>query len=92
MLAVRASDLNLELSTISTEGHAPAQLAAGSSGLAESLGEFREQAEREGVAFIAEWLRRAQRELRVIGQANQLLVAEPVVPSDATQVASRVVV
>jgi hypothetical protein len=84
MLPVRASDLHLWLSTISTDGHAPAQLGAGSSGLAKSLGEMREQAEREGAAFIAEWLSRAQRELRVIGQATELPAAEPVVPSDAT--------
>ncbi len=83
MLPVRASDLHLWLSTISTDGHTPTQFGAASSGLAKSLSEIREQAEREGAALIAEWLSRAQRELRVIGQATQLSPAEPVVPSDA---------
>jgi hypothetical protein len=82
MLPVRASDLDLWLSTISTDGHAPVQFGAGSSGLARTLGEMRDQAERGGAAFIADWLSRAQRELRVIGQAQQPLAAEPVVPSD----------
>jgi hypothetical protein len=64
MLQVRASDLDLRLSPISTVTPSDTRLGEKSSDLLTVLRQVRDLADRDGAAFLAEWLSRAEHELQ----------------------------